>query len=388
MDYEKYLSPVVCGLKPSGIRKYFDLAHQMEGVISLGVGEPDFATPWEIRQAGIDALKERKTWYTSNRGLEKLCRLICKYHMEKYGLCYSPKDETLVTVGGSEAIDLALRTLVAPGDEVIIPQPSFVCYDPITRLCGGVPRIVETKAKDGFKLTAADLEAAITPKTKLVILPFPGNPTGAVMRKADLEPLAQVICRHDLLVLSDEIYAELTYGEEKHFSIAQLPGMAERTVIAGGFSKAFAMTGWRLGFALAPAPILKQMLKVHQFAIMCSPTTSQYAAIKALENYEEYIAPMRQEYDARRRLIVDGFAKLGLPCFQPEGAFYIFPSIAKTGLSSEEFCARLLNEQKLALVPGTAFGDCGEGYVRVSYAYSVKHITAALERLEKFMAQF
>lgn len=387
MDYQKLLNQTVQEIKPSGIRKYFDLAHQMKDVISLGVGEPDFATPWEIRQAGIDSLKERKTWYTANRGLEKLCCAISKYYMERFGLCYAPNAEIMVTVGGSEALDLAIRALVSPGDEVIIPQPSFVCYEPITRLCGGVPVIIETKAEDGFKLRAKDLAAAITEKTKLLVLPFPANPTGAVMRKEDLEEIAEVLREKEIMILSDEIYCELTYGSP-HVSIAQLEGMQEKTILVGGFSKSFAMTGWRLGYAMAPEPILKQMLKIHQFAIMSSPTTSQYAAIKAMGDYEGYIAPMREEYDRRRRLIVEGFNRLGLTCFQPEGAFYIFPSIKKTGLTSEEFCQRLLQEERLALVPGTAFGDCGEGYVRVSYAYSLKHINQALERLEKFMKQF
>jgi len=388
INYNAILNPVVTELKPSGIRKYFDLARQIEGVISLGVGEPDFATPWDIRQAGIDSLKERKTWYTANRGLEKLCRLISKYYMERFGLCYAPNAEVLVTVGGSEAIDLTMRALVSPGDEVIIPQPSFVCYEPIARLCGGVPVFVETKAEDGFKLTPEALKAVITPKTKLLVLPFPSNPTGAVLRREDLEALSEVLRGTDIMILSDEIYCELTFGSLPHVSIAQIDGMQERTVLVGGFSKSFAMTGWRLGYALAPEPVLKQMLKVHQFAIMCSPTTSQHAAIQALSDYETYIAPMREEYDRRRKLIVDGFNALGLSCFDPEGAFYIFPSIQKTGLTSEEFCNRLLMEEKLALVPGTAFGACGEGYVRVSYAYSIKHITEALERLNHFMQQF
>ncbi len=387
MDYQKLLNQTVQEIKPSGIRKYFDLAHQMKDVISLGVGEPDFATPWEIRQAGIDSLKERKTWYTANRGLEKLCCAISKYYMERFGLCYAPNAEIMVTVGGSEALDLAIRALISPGDEVIIPQPSFVCYEPITRLCGGVPVIIETRAEDGFKLRAKDLAAAITEKTKLLVLPFPANPTGAVMRKEDLEEIAEVLREKEIMILSDEIYCELTYGSP-HVSIAQLEGMQEKTILVGGFSKSFAMTGWRLGYALAPEAVLKQMLKIHQFAIMSSPTTSQYAAIKAMSDYEGYIAPMREEYDRRRRLIVEGFNRLGLTCFQPEGAFYIFPSIQKTGLTSEEFCQKLLQEERLALVPGTAFGDCGEGYVRVSYAYSLKHITQALERLEKFMKQF
>ncbi|MEG0229995.1 MAG: aminotransferase class I/II-fold pyridoxal phosphate-dependent enzyme, partial [Oscillospiraceae bacterium] len=330
IDYKKIMSQEVQKLKPSGIRKFFDIAVSMENVISLSIGEPDFSTPWEIREAGITSLKERKTWYTSNKGLKSLCDKISLYTKDKTGLDYCSESEILVTVGGSEAIDLAIRTLVEAGDEVIIPQPSFVCYEPITRLAGGVPVFIQTKAEDGFKLTAKQLKEAITPKTKLLILPFPNNPTGAIMEKQDLKEIAQVLKNTPIMILSDEIYAEMTYGGKKHISIAQINNMKERTIIVSGFSKAFAMTGWRLGYALAPKPILEQMLKIHQFAIMCSPTTSQYGAVKALENYNEYISPMVEEFDLRRKLITDGFNKIGLTCFNPQGAFYVFPSIEKT----------------------------------------------------------
>lgn len=388
IDYSKLLTDRVKQIKPSGIRRFFDIASQMDDVISLGIGEPDFPTPWEIREAGIESLKHKKTKYTANSGLDKLREKISDYVNCRTGLKYNDTNEIIVTVGGSEAIDLCIRAVVEPGDEVIIPQPSFVCYEPITTLVGGVPVIIKTKSSDGFKLTASDLKNAISEKTKLLILPFPNNPTGAVMRQKDLEEIANVLKGTNILVLSDEIYSELTYGDTPHYSIAQCEAMKERTILINGFSKSFSMTGWRLGFACGPEPIIKHMLKIHQFAIMCSPTTSQYSAIKALENFDEYIKPMADEYDMRRKFIVYSFNKLGLTCFNPEGAFYIFPSIQKTGLSSDEFCERLLNEQRIALVPGSAFGECGEGFVRVSYAYSLKHIKEAISRIEKFMEQF
>ena len=385
MDYQKLLSPTVVNIKPSGIRKFFDIASTMEGVISLGVGEPDFPTPWEIRKAGILSLESGKTRYTSNRGLESLREEIGKYVERKYGVSYDAKSEILVTVGGSEAIDACIRAIASPGDEIIIPQPSYVCYEPITALCDCKPVIIETKAENAFKITPEELKSAITPRTKALILPYPCNPTGAIMEKADLEAIADVLRDTNILVISDEIYAELTFGDKPHTSIASIDGMQERVVLINGFSKTFSMTGWRLGYACGPKPIMEQITKIHQFAIMCAPTTSQYAAIEALRNGDEAVAAMREEYDMRRRLIVNGFNKLGLTCREPKGAFYAFPCIRSTGMSSEEFCEKLLYSEKVAIVPGTAFGKSGEGFVRASYCYSTEHILEALKRIERFL---
>ena len=387
IDYNKLLNPTVCDIKPSGIRKFFDIANTMEGVISLGVGEPDFKTPWQIRKAGISSLEKCRTRYTSNKGLDELCGEIANYSKRKYGLEYNPKTEILVTVGGSEAIDACIRAVVAPGDEVIIPQPSYVCYEPIARLAGGVPVIIETKAENDFKITPRELLDAITPRTKALVLPYPCNPTGAIMEKNDLEAIAEVLRYTNILVISDEIYSELTFGGEKHVSIASIDGMAERTVVVNGFSKAFSMTGWRLGYACGPAPLLKEILKIHQYAIMCAPTTSQHAAVEALRNCDEEVERMREEYDMRRKLIVHGFNKLGLTCREPKGAFYAFPSIASTGMTSDEFCERLLYSKKVAVVPGTAFGLGGEGFVRASYCYSTEHIKEALHRIGEFLKE-
>ena len=385
MDYQKLLSPTVVGIKPSGIRKFFDIASTMEDVISLGVGEPDFPTPWEIRKAGILSLESGKTRYTSNRGLEALREEIGNYVERKYGVSYDAKSEILVTVGGSEAIDACIRAIASPGDEIIIPQPSYVCYEPITALCGCKPVIIETKAENSFRITPEELQAAITPRTKALILPYPCNPTGAIMEKADLEAIAKILRDTNILVISDEIYAELTFGDKSHTSIASIDGMQERTVLINGFSKTFSMTGWRLGYACGPKPIMEQITKIHQFAIMCAPTTSQYAAVEALRNGDEAVAAMREEYDMRRRLIVNGFNKLGLSCREPRGAFYAFPCIRSTGMSSEEFCEKLLYSEKVAIVPGTAFGESGEGFVRASYCYSTEHILEALRRIERFL---
>ncbi len=385
IDYESLLNPAVRQLKPSGIRRFFDIANEMEDVISLSVGEPDFQTPWHIREAGIESLEKGRTRYTPNRGLMQLRTEISRFVLRHYGVEYDPKTQVLVTVGGSEAIDLCLRSLITPGDEVLIPEPSFVCYVPLTQMAGGVPVVIETKPENGFRLTAQALEERITEKTKLLVLPYPNNPTGAVMRRADLEAIAQVVERHNLLVLSDEIYASLTYGKERHVAFSSLPGMAERTILVNGFSKAHSMTGWRLGYAAGPKEILGMMTKLHQFAIMSAPTTSQYAAIEAMKNGDDDIDYMRAQYDMRRRLIVDGLNRIGLPCFEPEGAFYVFPSIGSTGLSSSEFCEKLIYSQRVAVVPGDAFGACGEGFVRISYSYSIKHITEALERIEAFL---
>lgn len=385
IDYDKILTPEVRSIKPSGIRKFFDIAETMSEVISLGVGEPDFPTPWQIRKAGIRSLEESKTRYTSNRGLQTLRETIAGYMQRKYALTYNPESEILVTVGGSEAIDACIRAAVGAGDEVIIPQPSYVCYEPITRLAGGTPVIIETRAEDEFKLTPEALAAKITPRTKALILPYPCNPTGAIMEKEDLEKIAAVLRDTNILVISDEIYAELTFGGKPHVSIASIPGMWERTLVVGGFSKTFSMTGWRLGYACGPQEILKQMTKIHQFAIMCAPTTSQYAAITAMTSCEEMVAEMRDEYDARRRIMVDGFNKIGLTCRDPKGAFYAFPSIQSSGLSSDDFCQRLLEEKHVAVVPGTAFGQGGEGFVRASYCYSTEHIKEAINRIEAFL---
>ena len=388
MDYGRILNPVVVNdIKPSGIRKFFDIAAGMEGVISLGVGEPDFPTPWHIRREGIRSLENGKTRYTSNAGLAELRLEICKSFARLYGVEYDAASEVLVTVGGSEGIDAAVRALVAPGDEVIIPQPSFVCYEPIVRLAGGVPVIIDLKAENEFRLTANELREAITEKTKLLVFPFPCNPTGAIMEKKDVEEIADVLRDTDICVLSDEIYSELTYGGKRHVSIASIEGMRERTVIINGFSKTYSMTGWRMGYACAPAPIIAQMTKIHQFAIMSAPTTSQYAAIEALRNGDDDVAAMVAEYDMRRRLVVDGFNKLGMDCFEPKGAFYCFPSIKRTGMTSEEFCEELLCSKKVAVVPGSAFGNSGEGFVRVSYCYSTEHIKEALRRIEEFLTE-
>ncbi len=383
MDYASLLSRTVVGLKKSGIRKFFDLLDTMDDVVSLTVGQPDFVTPWHIREVGMESLQRGKTYYTSNAGVPELRAEICRYLDRRFGLSYK-SDETLVTVGGSEAIDLAIRAVTEPGDEVIIPTPSFVCYEPIVTLCGGVPVTIPTKKEDRFKLTPEALSAAITPRTKMVVLPFPNNPTGAILTQEDLEGLAAVLEPTNIAVLSDEIYAEMTYGR-RHVSIAALPGMKERTILVNGFSKAFAMTGWRLGFVAAPGPLAEQMLKIHQYAIMCAPTTSQLAAVEALRNGDPDIEMMTAEYNRRRLYIRAGLSAIGLDSFEPEGAFYIFPEIGKYGLSSDEFCNRLLYEKRCAIVPGTAFGEGGEGFARLSYAYSVKHIDKALERIEDFL---
>ena len=384
MDYSKILSDTVKEIKPSGIRKFFDIANKMENVISLGVGEPDFRTPWQIRSAGIRSLEHGSTRYTANKGLEALREELARYIERRYGARYEPESEILVTVGGSEAIDMALRALINPGDEVIIPQPSYVCYEPITRLAGGVPVIIETKAENDFKLTPNELAGALTSKTKVLILPYPSNPTGAIMEKRDLEALVPVLRDTNVCVISDEIYAELTFGTE-HTSAGSIDGLFERTVLISGFSKSHSMTGWRLGYACGPAPIIKEITKIHQYAIMCAPTTSQYAAVEALRSCDKEVERMREEYDDRRRIIVDGFNKLGLECREPRGAFYAFPCIKSTGMTSEEFCERLLTDAKVALVPGTAFGSSGEGFVRASYCYSIDHIKEALVRIEKFL---
>jgi aminotransferase len=385
IDLEKQLSPVVQAMQPSGIRKFFDIVAEMQDAISLGVGEPDFATPWAIREAGIYSLEKAQTHYTANAGLFELREEICNYMKRKYHVTYHPQDEVLVTVGGSEAIDLMIRCVVNPGDEVLIPEPSFVCYKPCTTLSGGVPVPIETREEEEFRLTPEALKAKITPKTKLLILPFPNNPTGGVMSRKDLEGIADVLRGTDILVLSDEIYGELRYDDEPHTPFSAIEGMWERTVVVNGFSKTYAMTGWRLGYAAGPAPIIKQMTKVHQYAIMSSPTTSQYAAIEALKNCDREVDEMRREYNYRRRFMVDGFREMGLSCFEPLGAFYTFPCIKSTGMTSEEFCERLLKEEKVAVVPGTAFGQSGEGFIRCSYAYSIDSIEEALLRIARFV---
>lgn len=386
MDYDKILSQKCKEIKPSGIRKFFDIASTMDDVISLGVGEPDFATPWAIRKAAITTLEKGKTIYTANAGLIQLRKSIAKYIKRRNDLDYDPAKEIIVTVGGSEAIDLGIRALVDPGDEVLVVEPSFVCYKPIIELMHGVPVIIETKIEDEFRLTAEALRSKITDKTKLLILPFPNNPTGAVMKREHLEAIAEVLRGTDIMVLSDEIYSELTY-DGKHVSIAEIDGMQERTLMVNGFSKAYAMTGWRLGYLAGPAPIIKQILKIHQFAIMCSPTVSQYAAIEALESCDKDIAKMVKEYDIRRRWLVSAFNEIGLECFEPTGAFYVFPSIKSTGMTSQQFCEDLLYKHRVAVVPGDAFGDCGEGHIRVSYAYSLKHLMAAVERIKEYLAE-
>lgn len=387
IDYSKVLSGTVKEMKPSGIRKFFDIANTMEDVISLGVGEPDFRTPWQIRNAAIRSLEHGFTRYTSNRGLEALREEISRYVLRKYGAEYSPSREILVTVGGSEAIDAAVRAITNPKDEIIIPQPSYVCYEPIVRLAGGVPVIVNTKAENDFKLTRGELVSAISPKTKAIILPYPSNPTGAIMEYSDIAAIEDVIRDTDIMVISDEIYASLTFGGKRHVSVPSVPGMKERTVLINGFSKAFAMTGWRLGYACGPAEVMDMITKIHQYAIMCAPTTSQYAAIEALKNCDGEIERMLEEYDMRRKIIVSGFNNLGLECREPKGAFYAFPSIKSTGMSSEEFCERLLYSKRVAVVPGTAFGDSGEGFIRASYCYSTEHIKEALRRIGEFLKE-
>ena len=385
IDYSLLLNEKIKKVKPSGIRRFFDIANEMENVISLSIGEPDFSTPWHVREAGIDSLQQGKTWYTPNRGFMELRQEIANYFTRRFHVNYDPAAQVLVTVGGSEAIDLCVRTLINPGDEVLIPQPSFVCYEPMVQMAEGVPVIIETKAENEFRLTAQELREHITEKTKLLILPYPNNPTGAVMRREHMQALAQVLRDTNIMVLSDEIYGELTYGGIPHVSFAEIEGMEERTVVVSGFSKSYAMTGWRLGYALGPVEIIKQMTKLHQYAIMSAPTTAQYAAIEALKNGDGDIEHMRTQYDMRRRLVVSGFRKMGLSCFEPQGAFYVFPCIKSTGLSSEAFCERLIFAEQVAVVPGNAFGDSGEGFVRVSYSYSVKHITEALKRIERFL---
>ena len=384
LDYDRILPRSVVDMPSSGIRKFFDILDSMTDVTALTVGQPDFVTPWKIREAGIESLESGKTYYTSNAGTLELRKEISNYMNRRFDLHYDPAKEVVVTVGGSEAIDVAMRTLLQPGDEVIIPTPCFVCYEPLCKMTGAVPVIVETRNEDRFKLTPELLESAITEKTKMLVLAYPNNPTGAIMDEGDLEKIAKILREKQIIVLSDEIYAELTYGR-RHVSIASLPEMWERTVVVSGFSKAYAMTGWRLGYICAPAPLAKQMLKIHQYAIMCAPTTAQLAAITALRDCDEDVAAMTAEYDRRRRLIYNGLRDIGVESFEPEGAFYIYPNIGKFGVTSEEFCERLLYEHKCAIVPGVAFGAAGEGFARISYAYSVKHINQALERMEAFI---
>lgn len=381
------LSDKIVTIKPSGIRKFFDIVSEMEDAISLGVGEPDFDTPWHIRDEGIYSLEKGRTFYTSNSGLKELKIEICNYLKRRFHVEYDYRHEVIVTVGGSEAIDIALRAMINPGEEVIIPQPSYVSYEPCAILADAVPVIVNLKAENEFRLTAQELEEAITDRTKVLILPFPNNPTGAIMERKDLEAIAKVIIEHDIFVISDEIYAELSYGKERHVSIAELPGMKERTVLINGFSKAYAMTGWRLGYCCAPAAITEQMLKIHQFAIMCAPTTSQYAAVEAMRNGDSDVERMCEEYNQRRRYLMHAFKEMGLPCFEPYGAFYVFPCIREFGMTSDEFATRFLEEEKVAVVPGTAFGDCGEGFLRISYAYSLENLKVAIGRLADFVGR-
>ncbi len=383
---KKYIADNIVNMPTSGIRKFFDVVSTMEGVISLGVGEPDFETPWHVREAAVTSIEKGKTAYTSNQGMVPLRKAIADYLFEKYNIKYHAEEEILITVGASEGIDLALRALCNPGDEVLVVEPSYVSYKPCVVMAGGVPVTVTTKEENDFRLTVKDIEEKLTEKTKVLILPYPNNPTGAIMEKKDLEAISDIIIKNDLIVISDEIYAELTYGRH-HISVASLPGMHERTIVLNGFSKAFAMTGWRLGYAAAPKIFIEQMTKIHQYIIMCAPTMSQYAGFEALisEDREEDVDIMREAYDERRRVMVDGFRNMGLSCFEPMGAFYVFPCIKSTGLTSEEFCERLLFEENVAVVPGTAFGDCGEGFIRCSYAYSIENIREALERIEKFV---
>lgn len=387
IDYTKHINNTIQQVKPSGIRKFFDIAVEMDNVISLSIGEPDFQTPWHIREAGIKSLEKGKTWYSPNRGFADLRKEISNYYDRRFNVLYNPDTQIVVTVGGSEAIDVVFRTTVNQGDEVIIPQPAFVCYEPLAEMAGGVPIIINTKMENQFRLTKEELEEVITEKSKILVLPFPNNPTGAIMERQDLEEIAQVVIKHNMIVISDEIYGELTYGGKHHVSIAEIPGMKERTVIVSGFSKAYAMTGWRLGYALGPVPIIEQMTKLHQYGIMSSPTTSQYAAIEALKNGDDDIAEMRADYDMRRRLVVGKLNEIGLTCFEPLGAFYTFPCIKSTGLSSDEFATRLVKEKRVAVVPGTAFGESGEGYIRISYAQSLKNIKIALKRIEEFVKE-
>ena len=386
MNYDELLAPAAKAMRPSGIRKFFDLAADMPHCISLGVGEPDFKTPWSVRDAGIRSLELGRTKYTANSGLKELRGEICNYLQRRFDLHYT-EENILVTVGGSEAIDLTIRAVVQPGDEVIIPEPCFVCYEPITQLTGGVPVHIATRAEDQFRLTADQLRAAITPRTKLLIFPYPNNPTGAVMSAAEMEEIAAVLRETNVLVLSDEIYSELTYGLDRHVSIASLPGMAERTIVVNGFSKSYAMTGWRLGYAAGPAPLVKVMTKIHQSCIMSAPTTSQYAAITALRQCDDQIEMMRDEYNRRRRYVVKALNDMGLTCFEPRGAFYVFPSIQISGLTSSEFCEQLLREKEVAIIPGSAFGASGEGYARISYAYSVDHLQTAMKRIREFLTE-
>ncbi|WP_026669469.1 aminotransferase class I/II-fold pyridoxal phosphate-dependent enzyme [Butyrivibrio sp. AE3006] len=381
------LADTIVDIKPSGIRKFFDVVKTIDGAISLGVGEPDFDTPWHIRDEGIYSLEKGRTFYTSNSGLMELKAEICNYLKRKHDLDYDPSSQVLVTVGGSEAIDLAFRAMINPGDEVLIPQPSYVSYEPCAILAGAKPVIIELKEENEFRLTADEILEHVTDKTKILVLPFPNNPTGAIMERKDLESIAEVIKEKDLFVLSDEIYSELTYTD-KHVSITEIPGMYERTILINGFSKAYAMTGWRLGYACGPKEILEQMTKIHQYAIMCAPTTSQYAAVEALKNGDEDVAMMREQYNQRRRYLLNEFRQMGLPCFEPFGAFYIFPSIKRFGMSSDEFATKLLQEEKLAVVPGNAFGDCGEGFIRISYAYSLEDLKKAVERLKRFISRY
>lgn len=378
------LSQTVVGIKPSGIRKFFDLASERKDTISLGVGEPDFDTPWHIRDEGIYSLEKGRTFYTSNSGLTELREEICNYYRRRFDVSYDPKTETIITVGGSEAIDIAMRAMVDRGDEVIVPQPSFVSYEPCAVLAGATPVIIELKNEDDFRLTAEELEDAITDKTKILVLPFPNNPTGAIMEREDLEKIAKICVERDIFVLSDEIYAELTFKND-HVSIASLPGMRERTIVINGFSKAYAMTGWRLGYALGPKEIIGQMTKIHQFAIMCAPTTSQYAAVEALRNGDEDVRVMKTSYNQRRNYLMNTFRQMGLPCFEPFGAFYAFPDIREFNMTSEEFAFALLDAQNVAVVPGTAFGDCGEGFLRISYAYSIDQLKTAMDRIALFI---
>ena len=386
MNYDELLAPAAKAMRPSGIRKFFELAADMPHCISLGVGEPDFKTPWSVRDAGIRSLELGRTKYTANSGLKELRGEICNYLQRRFDLHYK-EENILVTVGGSEAIDLTIRAVVQPGDEVIIPEPCFVCYEPITQLTGGVPVHIATRAEDQFRLTADQLRAAITPRTKLLIFPYPNNPTGAVMSAAEMEEIAAVLRETNVLVLSDEIYSELTYGLDRHVSIASLPGMAERTIVVNGFSKSYAMTGWRLGYAAGPAPLVKVMTKIHQSCIMSAPTTSQYAAITALRQCDDQIEMMRDEYNRRRRYVVKALNDMGLTCFEPRGAFYVFPSIQISGLTSSEFCEQLLREKEVAIIPGSAFGASGEGYARISYAYSVDHLQTAMKRIREFLTE-
>ncbi len=381
------LSKQIAAIQPSGIRKFFDIVSEMKDAISLGVGEPDFDTPWHIREEGIYSLEKGRTFYTSNAGLKELKLEICRYLKRRFGLDYEHNKETMVTVGGSEAIDIALRAMLDPGDEVLIPQPCYVSYHPCTILAGGVPVVIELKGENHFKLTRQQLLDAITERTKVLVLPFPNNPTGAIMTYEDLKDIVEVIIEKDIYVISDEIYSELTYGS-RHVSIASFPGMRERTIVINGFSKSYAMTGWRLGYACGPSQIIEQMLKIHQFAIMCAPTTSQYAGIEAVKNGDSDVEMMRDAYDKRRRFVVHKLRSMGLDCFEPYGAFYVFPCIKSLGMTSEEFANRLLQEEKVAVVPGTAFGDCGEGYLRISYAYSIEDLKVALERIEKFVVKY